>query len=70
MKCLYFLLKISIFIKNNPFFVVRQVKFLKFIVSIYLVINLMLHCSTYIYILSCLLIKPARIFPFFFCLEN
>ena len=30
------------------FFVIGQVKFLKFIVFIYLVLNLMLHYSTYI----------------------
>ena len=50
MKCLYFWVKISIFIKNSPiFFVIGQVKFLKFIIFIYLVLNLMLHYSTYIY---------------------
>ena len=63
MKCLYFWVKISIFIRNNPFFVMRQVKFLKFIVFIYLVLNLMLHYLL-VYILSCLLIKPAKIFSF------
>ena len=42
-------MKISIFRRNNPFFVIGQVKFLKFIVFIYLVLNLMLHYSTYIY---------------------
>ena len=49
MKCLYFWVKISIFIRNNPFFVIRQVKFLKFIVFIELVLKLMLHYSTDIY---------------------
>ena len=39
------------FYKKNDhfFFVIRQVKFLKFIVFIYLVLNLMLHYSFYIY---------------------
>ena len=49
MKCHYFWVKIRIFIKDNPFFVIGQVKFLKFIVFIYLVLDLMLHYSTYIY---------------------
>ena len=49
MKCLLFWVKISIFIKKIHFFVMGQVKFLKFIVFVYLVLNLMLHYSTYIY---------------------
>ena len=35
--------------KKIHFFVIGQVKFLKFIVFVYLVLNLMLHYSTYIY---------------------
>ena len=46
------------------FFVIWHVKFLKFIVFSYLDLNLMLYYSTY-YILSCLLIKPAKIFSCF-----
>ena len=50
MKCLDFLVKISIFIKKlSHFFLIGQVKFLKFIVFSYLVLYLMLHYSTYIY---------------------
>ena len=64
MKCLYFLVKISIFIKNNPIFVIGQAKFLKFIVFIYLVLNLMLRYSTYIYPVV-FAYKPAKIFSYF-----
>ena len=40
----------SVFLwKIIQFFVIRQVKFLKFIVFIYLILNLMLPYSTYIY---------------------
>ena len=49
MKCLYFWVKISIFIKNNPIFCNLTGKVLIFLVFIYLVLNLMLHYSTYIY---------------------
>ena len=49
MKCLYFWVKISIFIKNNPFFCNQTGKVFKFIVFIYLVLKLMLHYSTYIF---------------------
>ena len=49
MICLYFWVKISIFIKNNPNFCNRTGKVFKFIVFIYLVLNLMLRYSTYIY---------------------
>ena len=50
MKCLYFWVKISIFIKKIiQTFVIRQVKFLKFTVFIYLLLHLMLHYSTYVY---------------------
>ena len=51
MKCLYFWVKISVFFykKIIQFCVNVQVKFLKFIVFIYLVLNLMLPYSTYIY---------------------
>ena len=38
--------------KIIQFFVIGQVKFLKFIVIIYLVLNLMLHYSTYIYLVA------------------
>ena len=50
--------------KIIQFFVIGQVKFLKFIVFIYLVLNLMLRYSTYD-ILSCLLMKPPKIFSYF-----
>ena len=49
MKCLYIWVKISIFIKKIQYSVIGQVKFLKVIVFIYLVLNLMLRYSTYIY---------------------
>ena len=69
MKCLYFWVKNSIFIKNNPFFfVIWQVKFLKFIVFIYLVLNLMLPYSTYIYPVVFTYKTCQNIF--LFCLEN
>ena len=69
MKCLYFWVKISIFIKKIiHFFVIRQVKFLKFIVFIYLVLNLMLHYSTYIYPVVFTYKTCQNIF--FFGLEN
>ena len=68
MKCLYFLVKISIFIKNYPIFVIGQVKFLEFIVFIYLVLNLMLHYSTYISPVVFTYKTCQNIF--FFCLEN
>ena len=55
----------SVFKKINLFlFVIWQVKFLKYIVFVYLVLNLMLYVLTYI-ILSCKLIKPAKLFSFF-----
>ena len=63
MKCLYFWVNISIFIKKIQFFVSGQVKFLKFIVFIYIVLNLILPHSTYIYP-ACLLIKAAKIISF------
>ena len=69
MKCLYFWVKISFFIKKIiRFFVIGQVKFLKSIVFIYLVLNLMLHYSPYIY----LVVFTYKTCPniFFFCLEN
>ena len=45
-KCIYFWMKISIFIKKIiQFFVIGE--FLKFIVFIYLVLHLMLHYSIY-----------------------
>ena len=50
------------------FFVIRQVKFLKFIAFIYLVLNLMLHYSTYIYPVVFTYKTCQNIF--FFCLEN
>ena len=68
MKCLYFWVKISIFIKNNPFFVIGQVKFLIFIVFIYLALDLMLHYSTYIYPVVFTYKTCQNIF--FFGLEN
>ena len=46
------------------FFVIGQVKLLKFLVFIYLVLNLMLHYSTYISHVV-FRIKPAKIFSFF-----
>ena len=60
MKCLYFCVKTGIFIKNNSFFCNQTGKVLK-IYSFYLsccIIQLT-------YILSSLLIKPAKIFSFF-----
>ena len=69
MKCLYFWVKISIFIKKIiQFFVTWQVKFLKFIVFIYLVLNLMLHYSTYISPVVFTHKTCQNIF--FFCFEN
>ena len=68
MKCLYFLVKISIFIKIIQFFVIGQVKFLKFIVFVYLVLNLMLHYSTYIY--PVVFTNKTCQSVFFSCLEN
>ena len=66
MKCLYFWVKISIFIKkNNTIFVIGQVKFLKFIVFIYIALNLMLHYSTYIYPVV-FTYKTCQIIFFFF----
>ena len=65
MKCLYLWVKISIFIKKIiQFFAIGQVKFLKFIVFIYLVLNLMLHYSTYIYLVV-LTYKTCKIFSFY-----
>ena len=61
MTGLYYKVKVrnemSLFLGENQyfykkiihFFAIEQVKFLKFIVFIYLVLNLMLHYSTYIY---------------------
>ena len=70
MKCLYFWVKISNFMRKKiiHFFVIGHVKFLRFIVFIYRVLNLMLHSSTYI----CPVVftyKTCRNI-FFFCLEN
>ena len=56
------------FIKNNPIFVIWQVKFLKFIVFIYLVLNLMVHFSTNTYPVVFTYKTCQNIF--FFCLEN
>ena len=64
MKCLYFWVEISIFIKNNLFFVIGQVNFLKFIVFVYLVLNLMLYYSTYIYPVE-FTYKTCKIFSFY-----
>ena len=50
MKCFYFWVKISIFIKNNPNFCNRTGKVFKICSFIYLVLNLMLHYSTNIYL--------------------
>ena len=51
MKWLYFAVKISDLLKVNRFFlVILQVKFLEFIVFVYLVLNLMLYFSTYIHL--------------------
>ena len=50
--------------KNIQFFVIGQVEFLKFVVFIYLILNLMLHYSTNISLVV-FTIKPAKIFPFF-----
>ena len=64
MKCLLFLGENQYFYKKKiHFFVIRQLKFLKFIVFIYRVLNLMLHYSTYIYPVVFTL-KPAKIFSF------
>ena len=68
MKCLYFWVKISIFIKIMQIFVNGQVKFLKFIVFIYLVLNLMLCYSTYKYLVVFTYKTCQNIF--LFCLEN
>ena len=65
MKCLYFWVKKKYFYKKIiNFFVIRQEKFLKFIVFIYLVLNLMLHYSTYIYPVV-FTYKTCKIFSFF-----
>ena len=58
------------FYKKNIrfYFVIRQVKFLKFIVFIYLVLNLMLHYSTYIYPVV-FTYKTCQNISYF-CLEN
>ena len=69
MKCFYFWVKISIFIKNNPIFSNGQIKFIKFIVFVYLVLNLMPHYSTYTYSVV-FTYKTCQIVFFFFCLEN
>ena len=69
MKCLYFWVKISIFIKKIiQIFVIGQVKFLKFIVFIYFVLNLMLRYSTYIYPVVFTYKTCQNIF--LFCLET
>ena len=68
MKCLYFWVKISIFIKNNPIFCNQTGKVFIFLVFIYLVLNLMLHYSTYIYPVVFTYKTCKNIF--FFCLEN
>ena len=54
--------------KKSVFFVIGQVKFLKFIVFVYLVLNLMLHYSTYIYPVVFTYETCQNIF--FFGLEN
>ena len=58
----------SIYIKKIQIFVIGQVKFLKSIVFIYLVLNLMLHYSTYIY--PVVFTNKTCQNIFFFCLEN
>ena len=68
MKCLYFWVNQYLYKKIIQFFVIGQVKFLKCLVFIYLVLNLMLHYSTYIYLVV-FTYKTATIFAFF-CLEN
>ena len=68
MKCIYFWVKISFLIKKIQFFVIGQVKFLKGIVFIYLVLNLILHYSTYIYPVVFTYKICQNIF--FFCLKN
>ena len=60
------------FYKNNPIFLIGQVKLLKCIVCIYLVLRLKLHFSTYIYSVV-LTYAICHFFPFlprkltFFC---
>ena len=73
---LYFEVKVrnemSLFLGENQhfykkiiqIFVIRQVKFLKFIVFIYLVLNLMLCYSTYIYLVV-FTYKTCQIFSYF-----
>ena len=68
-KCLYFCVKISIFIKKIiKIFEIRQVKFLKSLAFIYIVLNLMLQYSTYIYLVVFTYKTCQNIF--FFCIEN
>ena len=65
MKCIYFWVKISVFIKKIiQIFVIGQVKFLKFIVFIYLVLNLMLRYSTYVYLVAFTYKTSQNIFIF------
>ena len=69
---LFFLVKISIFIKNNPFFCNRTGKVFK-IYSLYLSCCKFDAAIQLTYILSCLLIKPASktdIFIFRYILGN
>ena len=63
----------SLFLGENQYFykkkiikifVIGQIKFLKFILIIYLVLNLMLHYSTYIYTIM-FTYKTCQIFSFF-----
>ena len=68
MKLLYFWVKISVFMKIIQFFVIGQVQFLKFIVFIYLVLNLMLYYLTNISPVVFTYKTCENIF--FFCLEN
>ena len=67
-KCLYFLVKMSIFIKNNPNFCNRTGKVFLMYSFIYLVLILMLHYSTYIY--PVVFTDKTCQNIFFFCLEN
>ena len=68
--------EMSIFLGENQYFykkiikifLIGQVKFLKFIVFIYLVLNLMLRYSTYIYPVVLTYKTCQNIF--LFCLEN
>ena len=68
MKCLYFWVKNSIFIKNNPIFCYLTGKVFKIYSFIYLVLNLMLLYSTYIYPVVFTYKTCQNIF--LFCLEN